>query len=82
MCEINLYINNNNNNNNNNDDHDDNTPYCPNFSATILGMEFRISKCVVLIMNTGILEAVDVKHDNMKQSISKEYLGRIRNILK
>lgn len=30
----------------------------------------------------GILEADDVKHNDMKQSISKEYLRRIRKILK
>ena len=29
----------------------------------------------------GILEAGDVKHNDMKQSISKEYLRRIRKIL-
>ena len=76
-----------------------------------IGMEFGISKCVVLIMKRekvrtcegivlpdaqtikrleegdgykylGILEADDVKHNDMKQSISKEYLRRIRKILK
>ena len=30
----------------------------------------------------GVLEADDVKHNDMKQSISKEYLRRIRKILK
>ena len=30
----------------------------------------------------GVLEADDVKHNEMKQSISKEYLRRIRKILK
>ena len=30
----------------------------------------------------GVMEADDVKHNEMKQSISKEYLGRIRKILK
>lgn len=29
----------------------------------------------------GYLEAGDVKHNDMKQSISKEYLRRIRKIL-
>ena len=33
-------------------------------------------------MYQGILEADDVKHNDMKQSISKEYLRRIIKILK